>query len=108
GALGRPGGRKAGLAQRPALLLARQLLAGMPAPPPEPGRRELAARVRHALALLPEADQEVLLLRNLEGLSYAEVGCLLALDPAAPQKHHGRALLRLPRVLFGGPTESQA
>jgi RNA polymerase sigma-70 factor (ECF subfamily) len=61
-----------------------------------------------AVAQLPEADREVVLLRHFEGLTNQEVACLLGIDPAAASKRHGRALLRLHRLLFaGGLTESQ-
>jgi RNA polymerase sigma factor (sigma-70 family) len=60
------------------------------------------------LAQLPEADRESLLMRNFEGLSNQEIGCLLGLEPGAVSKRHGRALLRLRQLLLeGGLTEPQ-
>ena len=48
------------------------------------------------------------MMRHFEGLSNQEVACLLGIDPATASKRHGRALLRLHRILFeGGLTESQ-
>jgi RNA polymerase sigma-70 factor (ECF subfamily) len=104
----RDAGREVPLPERSSLLLARQLLAGGPTPGEQFDRRELARRLRQAVAQLPEADRELILLRHFEGLSNQEVGCLLKTDPATVSKRHGRALLRLHRILFqGGLTESQ-
>jgi RNA polymerase sigma-70 factor (ECF subfamily) len=90
------------------LLLAQQLLAPGSTPSQRLDRREMARRVRQALAQLPESDREILLMRAYEGLSNQEVGYLLEIDPDAASKRHGRALLRLHKILSqGGRTESQ-
>ncbi len=60
---------------------------------------ELARRVRSAIGRLADADREILLLRSLEGLSFAEAAQLLGIDSAAARKRHARALLRLHAVL---------
>src|SRR5262249_13037590 len=100
-------GRERALPDRSSLLLAAHLLAGGPSPSEQVARREAARRVNDALAGLPEEDREVLLMRSLEGLSYQEVGCTLAMDPAAARRRYGRALLRLRKALFdNGPPES--
>jgi DNA-directed RNA polymerase specialized sigma24 family protein len=52
------------------------------------------------VAQLPEADRDVLVMRNFEGLSNPEIGYLLDLDPATVSKRHGRALLRLRELLL--------
>ena len=62
--------------------------------------RELARRVREALARLAEPEREILMLRNFEGLSLQEIACVLDIDPAAARKRHGRALLRLRKELI--------
>src|SRR5947199_18832 len=70
--------------------------------------RQLARRLRQAVAQLPEGDREVVLMRHFEGLSNQEVGCLLGMEPGTVSKRHGRAMLRLHKILFeGGMTESQ-
>ena len=100
--------REVPLPERPSLLLAGRLLAGGSTPSQHLDRRELARRLHQAITQLPEADREVLLMRHYEGLSNPEVGCLLGIDPAAVSKRHGRAMLRLHRLLFErGITESQ-
>jgi RNA polymerase sigma-70 factor (ECF subfamily) len=101
-------GEEVALPERSSLLLAQQLLAGGSTPSQQLAQEELARRVRQAVAQLPETDREILLMRTFEGLSFEEVGYLLAIDPAAARKRHGRALLRLHTVLSeGGLTESQ-
>lgn len=93
-------GREVPLPDRSSLLLAQQLLAGGSTPSQQLFRREAARRVGQALAQLPEADREIVLMRNVDGLSYQEVSCLLEVDAAAARKRYGRALLRLRRILF--------
>jgi RNA polymerase sigma-70 factor, ECF subfamily len=108
GAARRALGREVPLPEESSLVLARRLLAGNSSPIRQLGQRELARRLRQAVARLPEADREVVVMRHFEGLSNREVACLLGLDPATASKRHGRAMLRLHRILFeGGLTESQ-
>src|SRR5262245_44252773 len=100
--------REVPLPERSSLLLAQQLLAAGSTPSQQFSRREIARRMNDALAQLPEADREVLLMRNFEGLSYEEVGAALEIAPAAARKRYGRALLRLQQLLIdGGLLEDQ-
>lgn len=79
-----------------------------PSPSQQAVQFELAGRVREALLELPEADREIVLMRTFEGLSYDEAAYVLEIDAAAARKRHGRALLRLHKLLTaGGLTESQ-
>jgi RNA polymerase sigma-70 factor (ECF subfamily) len=64
-----------------------------------PERRDLVRTVRQVLADLSEEDREILLMRYLEKLSNQEIGHLLDLDPGTVSKRHGRALLRLQKLL---------
>jgi RNA polymerase sigma-70 factor (ECF subfamily) len=90
------------------LLLARQLLAGGSTPSQNLHRRELARRVRQAVTQLAETDREILFMRNYEGLSYHEVGCLLGIESGTARQRYGRALVRLHQLLAeGGLTESK-
>jgi RNA polymerase sigma-70 factor (ECF subfamily) len=100
-------GREQLLPERSSFVLAEQLLASGSTPSQQLSRRELAHRLRQALAQLAEGDREILLLRNFEGLSNQEVGHLLGIDAAAASQRHGRAMLRLHKVLAAtGLTES--
>jgi RNA polymerase sigma-70 factor (ECF subfamily) len=101
-------GREVALPEHSSLLLVRQLLQEGPSPSQHLVQQELVRRVRKALAQLGEEDREVLLMRNVEELSYQEVGCLLGIEPATARKRYGRALLRLRKVLVEeGLLESQ-
>jgi RNA polymerase sigma-70 factor (ECF subfamily) len=101
-------GREQPLPEQSSAALAEQLLASGSTPSQRLGRRELARRLRQALAQLSEGDREILLLRNFEGLSNQEVGLLLGIDAAAASQRHGRAMLRLHKVLVAtGLTESE-
>jgi RNA polymerase sigma-70 factor, ECF subfamily len=101
-------GKEVPLPEQSSLALAGQLLARGSTPSQQLEHRELARRLRLAVAQLPEADREIVMMRHFEGLSNREVAYLLGIDPAAASKRHGRAMLRLHRILFeGGLTESQ-
>jgi RNA polymerase sigma-70 factor (ECF subfamily) len=91
------------------LLLARPLLSAGPSPSQQAEAREFADRVGRAVAGLPAADREILLMRHVEELPYKEIGCLLGVEPAAARKRYGRALLRLRAALAGaGLLEGQS
>ena len=92
--------REVALPNPSSLHFAQQLLAAGSTPSRRLEQAEVARRVGQAVARLPEADREVLLMRNVEGLSNREIGCLLGLEPAAVSKRHGRALLRLRALLL--------
>jgi RNA polymerase sigma-70 factor (ECF subfamily) len=98
----RDAGREVPLPERSSLALAGRLLASESTPGQGLDRSETARRVREAVAALPDADREVLLMRNFEGLSNREVAYLLGLDSATASKRHGRALLRLRQALLDG------
>jgi len=99
GAARRSVGREAAWPDRSSMLLARRLLARGPSPSQQLAQREVARRVRLALAQLSETDREILLMRNVEETPYEEIGCLLDLSAAAARKRYGRALLRLQKIL---------
>jgi RNA polymerase sigma-70 factor (ECF subfamily) len=108
GAARRSLGREVPLPEGSSHLLAQQLLAAGSSPSDRLDRRELEDRLHAAFAQLADADREILLLRAVEGLSYQEVGYLLNIEPAAARKRHGRALVRLHKILFeNGLTESE-
>jgi RNA polymerase sigma-70 factor (ECF subfamily) len=91
-----------------AALLVQQLAAATLSPSQHASQGELARRVADALNRLAEPDREVLLMRTFEGLSYDEVACVLEIDSPAARKRHGRALLRLHKLLTeSGLTDSQ-
>jgi RNA polymerase sigma-70 factor (ECF subfamily) len=92
--------REVALSDRSSLQLAGQVLATESTPSQQLVRHELVRRVRQAVGLLPEGDREVLIMRNLEGLSNREVSQVLAIDPATASRRYGRAVLRLRDILL--------
>ena len=101
-------GREVALPDRSSLQLFGQLLAASSTPSQQLSRAELAHRVRQAVARLADIDKEILLMRNLEGLSNHEVAQVLEIAPAAASQRYGRALLRLRKLLLaGGLSESE-
>lgn len=108
GAAQRSLNREVPLPDQSALWLGERFAAAGPSPSQELNRRELAVRVRQAVAELSPTDREILLMRHFEGLAYEEIACLLEIDPASARKRNGRALLRLHQCLAEeGLTRSQ-
>ena len=104
----RTASREVSLPERSSLLLAEQLLAGGSTPSQHVAKQEQVRHVREVLAKLPEADREILLMRNLEKLSYKEIGCVMGIDTDAAKMRHVRALQRLSEIMRdNGLTESQ-
>jgi RNA polymerase sigma-70 factor (ECF subfamily) len=93
-------GREVHLAEKSSVQLARQLLSARPGPSTELLNQEFARRVREAVHQLPDADREMVLLRNFEGLSNQEAAQLLGLKPATASQRYGRALIRLREILL--------
>src|SRR5262249_55578651 len=70
--------------------LAQRLIASGTSPSGRAVRAETRDRVRAALAALPDADREVLVLRYLEGMTTAEVAAVLGLGESAVKMRHRR------------------
>jgi RNA polymerase sigma-70 factor (ECF subfamily) len=100
GAARRAAGREVPLPEGSSLALAGGLLAPGQTPSQLLMDRERRRRVQEAVALLPEGDREVLVMRNLEALSNGEVAEVLQVDPATASRRYGRALLRLRDLLI--------
>jgi RNA polymerase sigma-70 factor, ECF subfamily len=81
------------------LELADRLLARGSGPSTGPRREERRALVRRALERLPERDREVLVLRQLEELTVAEVAAVLGIGEKAVYARQLRALERLRAAL---------
>lgn len=65
--------------------------------------------VREAVNELAELDREVLLMRNVEGLSQQEIAHVLGLNHEAVRKRYGRAIVKLQRLLASkGLTEDDS
>jgi RNA polymerase sigma-70 factor (ECF subfamily) len=92
--------REVHLPEDSSVQLGRQLLSAAPGPTTDLLNKEFALRVREAVHCLPEADREMVLLRNFEGLSNQEAAQLLGLKPATASQRYGRALIRLREILL--------
>ena len=100
--------REVSLLDRSSVLLAQQLLAAGSTLSQQLIKREFVRRVREAVSQLPDGDREVLVLRNLEGLSNKESAQVLNMDPATASRRYGRAVLRLREILVqSGLMESE-
>ena len=84
-------------------------------PPPEPGveveRRELRGQLAVAVESLGEEARETLLLREIDGLSYAQIAELLGIPEGTVMSrlHHARRRLREALAVLGvGPESGRA
>lgn len=82
-----------------AIALAELFQAGGSSPSQHLSREEVARLVSEALAQMADTDRSILLMRNVELLSYEEISCILSIESAAARKRYGRALLRLRQLL---------
>ena len=62
-------------------------------------KREYQRLVAEAVNQLRELDREILLMRNVEGLSQREIAQILGVRYDSVRKRYGRALLKLERLL---------
>jgi RNA polymerase sigma-70 factor (ECF subfamily) len=91
--------RELPLPEGSSVFLARLALADDPAALARLVDRELAERVSAAVAALPDADREVLLLRCYEELPNQDAAAVLGIDPNTCSQRFGRAIIRLRRLL---------
>jgi RNA polymerase sigma-70 factor (ECF subfamily) len=85
--------------ERSSEMLSRLALAPGPSPSKEAQRRELGVLVADALEQLEDADREVVVLRNLEELGWAEIAERMERTPDAARMHWARALRRIAGLL---------
>jgi RNA polymerase sigma-70 factor (ECF subfamily) len=87
---------------RSSVLLDRGLVAQQSSPSQQAVRREQAVMLADALAALPEAYREVIVLRHLEGMTFPEVAARMQRTLDSVNKLWMRALIQL-RELLGVP-----
>jgi len=94
--------REARLPEHTSLALAQRLCARPANPRDELARRDLLEKVREGLARLAETDREILLMRYLEHRNNQEIAQILDMKSDAVSRRHGRALLKLAKLLEEG------
>jgi RNA polymerase sigma-70 factor (ECF subfamily) len=91
------------------LMIAGSLLARGSSPSRRIARHEYQRLVSEAVNELDEVDREILLMRNVEGLSQREIAQVLDLSHDAVRKRYGRALIKLEKLLAErGISEAEA
>jgi RNA polymerase sigma-70 factor, ECF subfamily len=88
-----------GLSSESVLRLSRRLVAHGTSPNSKLIRQELRDRLEGALAKLSSNDREVLVMRNLEQMSAAEIAAVLGIKEGTVRVRHLRALERLRSLL---------
>ncbi|HEX8913478.1 MAG TPA: sigma-70 family RNA polymerase sigma factor [Humisphaera sp.] len=92
----------AGDVDRSSSALGQQLVASVSTPSQHASRREQAVILADALARMPEAYREVIVLRQIEGLPFADVAARMGRTEDSVQKLWVRALAGLRKSMAGG------
>ncbi len=79
--------------------LGKQLLSAGATPSQQLARKEMVRSVRQAIARLPEADGEIVILICFEGLTSQETALVLGMKAATVRRRYGRALVKLRTIL---------
>jgi RNA polymerase sigma-70 factor, ECF subfamily len=85
---------EAGLSQS-SRMVAQGLLVAHSSPSERLQRREQQRRVANAVSSLSELDREIVIMRNVEGLTFEEISQVLDLQAPTLRQRYGRALLKL-------------
>ena len=86
--------REEGPLDRSSILIARSLVADH-SPVEKLARREMQLRVAAAVDSLDELNREIVVMRNVEGLTFEDIAQVLDLQAATVRQRYGRALIKL-------------
>ena len=87
------------LAEDSTAQLAERLAASGTEPGERMAHRETLEKLHEALAALPVADRQILVMRYLEAMDFREIAAALEVTDAAVRSRHRRALARLAHIL---------
>ena len=79
----------------------------MEAPPDRSSAYEEVELLRQSLKELPTREREVVILRDMQGLSTWEVARVLRISPITVRRHSSRALARLKIIMKKKPEEGR-
>jgi RNA polymerase sigma-70 factor (ECF subfamily) len=85
------------------VLLDRGFVASLASPSQQAARREQGVMLAEALGRLPDVYRETLVLRHMEGLTFAEVASRMGRSLDSVEKLWMRALVQLRQVMGGSP-----
>ncbi len=91
--------RERPLPDHSSMMIAAPFLARSSLPGRRLARREYERLVGEAVSQLSELEREILLMRNVEGLSHVEIAQVLDLSHDVVRKRYGRALIKLRQLL---------
>lgn len=92
---------EAGLS-RSSRLIARGLLSAQPSPLEKLQRLEMERRIDAAVNDLNDQDREIVIMRNVEDLTFDEIAQVLEVQAASVRQRYGRALMKLRQKLKEG------
>ena len=98
--------REIALPGRSTMILAEQI-AKQSSPSEQAMKRERRETVAKLLNQLNDRDQEILVMRHLEGMNYSEIADVLEFSASTARKRYGRALVRLQELCSRTGIESE-
>lgn len=91
--------RRRRLSHLPAVALEKSAIENSPMEEPVNSRKDA---LRNAMLELPQHLRQVIVLRDLTGMSYHEVGKTLGIDPATARVYRRHAVVKLSEILGSG------
>ena len=83
----------------PSGLLAKTIAHNLSTPSERVAKLEFHRQVTEVIEMLPDGDREILLMRNVDGLSHQQIAQVLDINATASRKRYARALMKLEKLL---------